>query len=154
MDIEHTGVEVPAAGVSASLPWVMFAFCTVGLCDAFYVAQASYTGREMVCILFDGCNVVAQSPHARVFGIPLSYLGVLYYLCAASLAVFLALDPASRRRRKAALLFAAAGVAYSAFAMVVQVRFIHALCSYCLISAVITVALLAMASWHFARTPQ
>jgi len=46
----------------------------------------------------------------------------------------------------------AVGVAYSAFSMFLQVRFIHALCSYCLITAVLTVLLLATAVWHVGRT--
>ena len=50
------------------------------------------------------------------------------------------------------MILSGVGVAYSAFSMFLQINFIHALCSYCLISGIITLLLLSTASWHFART--
>jgi len=137
---------------SSATGLVIATLALVGMTDAFYVARASYTGQTMWCIFFDGCNAVAQSPYARLFGVPLSYFGVIYYLCVLSLAVLLAVDPFSRGLRYGVLAFTVIGVGYSAFSMVLQVRFIRAVCSYCLISAVITVLLLAVALWHFRRT--
>ena len=131
---------------------VIATLAMVGMAEAFYVARSSYTGQTMWCIFFDGCNAVTQSPYARLFGVPMSYFGVIYYLCSFGLAVLLAVDPFSRGLRYGVLAFTGIGVAYSAFSMVLQVRFIRAICSYCVISAVITVLLLAVALWHFRRT--
>jgi uncharacterized membrane protein len=130
----------------------MAALALVGMTEAFYVARASYTRQTMWCIFFDGCNAVTRSPYARLFGVPLSYFGVIYYLCALGLAVLLAVDPFSHGLRYGILAFTVVGVGYSAFSMVLQVSFIRAICSYCLISAVITVLLLAVALWNFRRT--
>lgn len=130
----------------------MAALALVGMTEAFYVARASYTGQTMWCIFFDGCNTVTQSPYACLFGVPLSYFGVIYYLCALGLAVLLAIDPFSRGLRYGVLAFTVMGVGYSAFSMVLQVSFIRAVCSYCAISALITVLLLAVSLWHFKRT--
>jgi uncharacterized membrane protein len=131
---------------------VMLLLSLLGLVDAFYVAQAAATGRTMYCILFDGCNVVARSPYGRFYGAPLSFLGVIFYLCSIGLSGLLTFDPLSRGLRVGALILGGVGVGYSAFSMVLQVQYIHALCSYCLISAIITVLLLFAAGWHFART--
>lgn len=142
--------EVSARTRQAAL--VMLLLSLLGLVDALYVAQAAATGRTMYCILFDGCNVVTQSPYGRFYGAPLSFLGVVFYLCSIGLAGLLTFDPLSRGLRAGALMLSAVGVGYSAFSMVLQVRYIHALCSYCLISAILTILLLSTAVWHFART--
>jgi uncharacterized membrane protein len=139
-------------------PWpgraavVMLVLSLLGLVDALYVAHSAATGRTMYCILFDGCNVVTQSPYGRFYGAPLSFLGVIFYLCSLGLSALLAFDPLSRGLRAGALILSGVGVAYSAFSMFLQARYIRAFCSYCLISAIITVLLVSTASWHFART--
>jgi uncharacterized membrane protein/uncharacterized metal-binding protein len=130
----------------------MLLLSLLGLTDAFYVAQAAATGRTMYCILFDGCNVVTQSPYGRFYGAPLSFLGVIFYLCTIGLAGLLTFDPLSRGLRAGALILSGAGVGYSAFSMYLQLQYIHALCSYCVISAVVTGLLLSTAVWHFFRT--
>ena len=144
--------EVSEAPSPRRAAFVMLALSLVGLVDALYVAQSAATGRTMYCILFDGCNVVTQSPYGRFYGAPLSFLGVIFYLCSLGLSVLLAFDPLSRGLRGGALILSGVGVAYSAFSMFLQINFIHALCSYCLISGIITLLLLSTASWHFART--
>ena len=130
----------------------MAAPALVGMTEAFCVAQASYAGRTMWCIFFDGCNAVTQSPGARLFGVPLSYFGVIHYLCVLGFAVLLAIDPLSLSLPYGVLAFTLIGVGYSAFSMVLQVRFMRAVCSYCVISALITVLLLAVELWHFRST--
>jgi uncharacterized membrane protein len=82
------------------------------------------------------------------------YFGVVYYLYMAALAALLAFDPISRALRLAALGYAALGVGFSIYFMVLQVAFIHAFCIYCLASAVTTLLLFIAALSHCrARTP-
>jgi uncharacterized membrane protein len=47
---------------------------------ALYVAKGNYTGQPLWCPIIDGCNVVINSPYSRVFGVPMSYFGFIYYL--------------------------------------------------------------------------
>lgn len=136
-------------------PYVMFALALIGLVDAFYLAHASYTGASLSCAIFEGCNTVAQSAYTRMLGVPLSYLGVLYYLGVLALASLLAYDPFSRGMRLGILLYSVLGVGYSAYFEYLQVFKIDAICIYCLGSAVTTVLLLGAAWWHWrsARVP-
>jgi uncharacterized membrane protein len=53
----------------------------------------------------------------------------------------------------AALGYAALGVGFSIYFMILQVAFIHAFCIYCLASALTTVLLLIAALAHFRETP-
>ena len=47
---------------------------------ALYVAHGNYTGQSLWCPILDGCNAVVNSPYSRVFGVPMSYFGFVYYL--------------------------------------------------------------------------
>jgi uncharacterized membrane protein len=110
-EVPTTPVGAPPTISPRRAAVMMLILSVVGLADASYVAQASYTGRTMWCILFDGCNVVAQSPYARLFGIPLSFLGVVFYACSTGLSALLSYDPLWRRLRAGALIFSGIGVA-------------------------------------------
>jgi uncharacterized membrane protein len=130
----------------------MLACAVIGIADAFYVAQASYTGQPLWCAILEGCNTVVKSPYARLFGVPASYVGLAYYAHMFGLAALLAFDPLSRGLRVGAVLYTAAGVCYSGYFAYLQVVAIRALCLYCIISAVLTVLLFIAALRHFRAT--
>jgi uncharacterized membrane protein len=130
-------------------PYILAALALLGLAVAFYDSYVIYNGEALWCPPpINGCNEVAHSPYARIFDVPVGYYGVVYYLAMFALAVLNVVDPASRALRLAVLAGAAVGVGFSAYFMILQVRFIHAFCVYCLISAVTTVLLLCVAVVH------
>ena len=133
-------------------PYAMLVFAGIGIADALYVAHSNYTGQPLWCPVVDGCNVVLNSPYSRVFGVPMSYFGFVYYLYMFALAARLAYEPLSASLRFRAILYAAMGAASSAYFMYLQLGFISAMCTYCIISAVTTLLLLIAALWHFQAT--
>jgi uncharacterized membrane protein len=138
------------AGVA---PYLMLLFGLIGIADAFYDSYAVYAGQLLWCPPpIDGCNTVANSPHARLFGVPLGYIGLVFYLHMFAIAALLAFDPYSRGLRLGALLYAALGVSSSIYFFYIQFAFIHAFCIYCLLSAVLTLLLLITALAHFRAT--
>jgi uncharacterized membrane protein len=140
----------PMAGHAGKAPFVMLALALIGVVDAYYDSYAIYTGQLLWCPPpIDGCNIVANSPYARIFDVPLGYFGLVYYLYMFALVALLALDPFSRGLRVGTLLYAATGVSFSIYFMYIQTTFIHAFCVYCLISAVLTLFLLVSALRHF-----
>jgi uncharacterized membrane protein len=149
-DLEQT----TAVGATMRLaPCLMVLFALIGLADAFYDSYSIYAGQRLWCPPpIDGCNIVASSPYARVFDLPLGYLGVVYYLFMLVLAALLAFDPLSRGLRLGTVLFGTVGVLASIAFMYIQFNFIHAFCIYCMISAVLTVLLLVTALSHAGAT--
>jgi uncharacterized membrane protein len=133
-------------------PYVMLALAAIGIANAMYVASSNYMGQPLWCPVIDGCNVVLNSPYSRIFGVPMSYFGFVYYLFMFTLAARLAHDPLSASLRFRATLYAGAGAATSAYFMYLQLGVIAAVCVYCVISAVTTFLLLAAALWHFQAT--
>ena len=146
-----------AAGVSrftkVNLPsYSMLVLTLIGIAGAAYVARGNYTGAPLWCPILDGCNTVISSPYSRVFGVPMSYFGFIYYLFMFGLAARLAYEPFSNNLRFRAILYAALGAVSSIYFMYLQLGFIREICSYCLISAVTSFLLLFAALWHFQVT--
>src|SRR5215475_5294938 len=134
--------------------YLMLALTVIGIGVAVYVAQGAYTGKPLWCPILDGCNAVVNSPYSRVFGVPMSYFGFIYYVYMFALAARLAFEPFSNSLRFRAILYAGVGAASSMYFMYLQLGFIHAVCIYCLISALTTFLLLFAALWHFQATRQ
>lgn len=143
----------PMADYAGKAIYVMLALALIGIADAFYDSYAIYTGQLLWCPPpIDGCNVVAGSPYARIFGVPLGYLGLAFYLSMFGVAAWLTFEPFSRSLRWVALLYTAMGLCASIYFFYVQRTFIHAFCIYCLISGILTLFLLIAALWHFRAT--
>jgi uncharacterized membrane protein len=134
-------------------PCVMLALALLGTSIAFYDSYSLYNGQALWCPPpIDGCNEVATSPYARIYELPVGYYGVVYYLDMVGLAALLAFEPFSRALRLAALGYAALGVGFSIYFMILQIAFIHAFCIYCLASALTTLLLLIAALAHLQFT--
>ena len=72
--------------------YFMLALTLIGIADAVYVAHGNVTGAPLWCPILDGCNTVINSPYSRVFGVPMSYFGFIYYVFMFGLAARLAYD--------------------------------------------------------------
>jgi uncharacterized membrane protein len=134
-------------------PFFIVALALVGLGDTLYLSYFQYNNLLPSCAL-GGCEIVLTSPQSKFFGIPWSYIGLVYYTYLLCLGALLAYDPASRGLRLGALLYTGVGVAYSAWAVFyIQLSVIGALCEFCTISAVITLLAFVAAVWHW-RSPR
>jgi uncharacterized membrane protein len=138
---------------SGKIAYVMLALALIGIADAFYDSYAVYNAQLLWCPPpIDGCNTVANSPYARLFGVPLGYLGLAFYLVMFALAAWLRLEPSSRSLRWGVLAYTAAGLCGSVYFFYIQRTFIHAFCIYCLISGLLTLFLFIAALRHFRST--
>lgn len=118
-----------------------------GLADALYLAQHELSGTPLLCNIqnLSGCNIVANSPYASLFGIPLAEYGVLFYvmlfvLAALELVLF---DRLLRRALQAVSLIC---LLASLYFLVLQIFFIGAFCIYCTASAIITLLIFLSAT--------
>lgn len=137
---------------NSRLPFIIVALALIGIADAGYDSLAIYMGQELWCPPpIDGCNTVAHSPYARIGGVPLGYLGVVYYIGMTAIATWLNAAPQSRAARTLAFAYASFGVAASMVFFYIQLSYIHAFCVYCMISALLTVLLGATTFVHYRR---
>jgi uncharacterized membrane protein len=139
----------PAAFNAKTVPFIMLGLALLGIADAFYDSYAIYNGQLLWCPPpIDGCNTVANSPYARIFGVPLGYYGLIFYLHMFALAALLAFEPFSRGLHLGTIVYTATGVSFSLYFMYIQFTFIHSFCIYCLVSAALTLLLFIVALAH------
>jgi uncharacterized membrane protein len=113
----------------------------IGLADSIYLSLTAYFNIAPVCGPLHGCETVAQSIYSRVWGIPLAYFGVFYYVYGALLSGFIS---SSRLALRLSGLYALVGSLASVLFIYIQVGLIGSVCVYCLISAATTFLLLAV----------
>lgn len=121
--------------------YLFYALVIVGLADSLYLAMTVLLAIAPVCGSLHGCETVAASPYSRLFGVPLSYLGVLYYTAGALLGGFL-FD--SRPARSLSLWYGLIGAGLSTWFVYIQAALIGAYCIYCLLSAAVSFGFLGV----------
>lgn len=124
---------------------LFLAFC--GLADSAYLLQHATAGSPLLCdptVTLTGCNIVAQSPYAYLFGIPVAEYGLIFYGLLFFVAAFelLLFHHLVRRMMQGLSLL---GFAMSVYFVGIQFFVINALCIYCLASAVIAFLIFTLA---------
>ncbi len=132
-------------------PSWLLAAALVGLGDTLYLSYYHLLGITPGCALH-GCEIVLNSVYATPLGVPMAYLGVIFYAFMFFLGALLVIDPTSKGLRLGVLAYAAIGLLSSLCFETIQVTIIHAICMYCAISALTTLALFCIAVWHFRAT--
>ncbi len=117
----------------------------IGLALATYLSVAYLSGAGVACGVSGGCGAVTTSEYSRFLGIPVALLGVGGYaaLLLGSLAALGLPQPPTLLRWGLAGI-ACAGFAFSAYLTATQVFLIGSYCVYCLTSASLMTALMAL----------
>jgi uncharacterized membrane protein len=115
----------------------------VGLADALYLTIEHLTGQSVRCTILSGCSAVLSSPYAVVAGIPLAAVGAAAYFSVFSLAILTLFG--YRIAGKLLIALVIAMFAVSLWLVYLQAFVIREFCQYCLLSALITTALLVVA---------
>ncbi|MBN8639851.1 MAG: vitamin K epoxide reductase family protein [Anaerolineae bacterium] len=129
--------------------WRVPLIALAGLGVATYLASIELTQAEAVCGLVGNCNLVQQSPYARLLGIPIGVIGIGGYV--AILLLWGVGSAFGQPARTNGLLRAAAlfGVGFSTYLTFLEPFVIGATCLWCLSSALIMLLLL----WLLTDTP-
>jgi uncharacterized membrane protein len=100
------------------------------------------------------CETVQLSRWATLMTLPVAAWGVAFYAVVFGVAFALVQDRWAESRRLALtlLLLTGWGVVFSAWLTYVELFVIHAICRYCVVSAVIACVLFALALWDWRAT--
>ncbi len=142
----------------AHLPkWVfrLILICaSIGFLDASYLSIEHLLGTlggdgSVNCIVGSSgsCNIVLQSIYAKVLGIPLSYLGLLYYTTILIIVITL---HKKRDIRLWHLLqgIIAFGFLTSLYLVYLQLFILYTICPYCMLSAAMSTIMFGAVVWH------
>lgn len=115
----------------------------IGFADAAYLSMLHFYQTDAGCSIISGCDAVLSSEYAVIAGIPLAYMGVLYYT--SLIFTFLAYyQSESKRLLQGLLALNSTGFLFSLWLVYVQASILNAFCQYCLLSAIISTILFAI----------
>lgn len=123
--------------------WIIVSFvifCFIGFVDASYLTASHYIGVPPNCSLFSGCEKVTTSIYSKVFNIPISLIGSIYYLFLIILSI-LYIDTKDERILPIIIATTGFGFVASVWFVYLQIFVIKAICIYCMISAMTTLIL-------------
>ena len=106
------------------------AVALVGLGIASYLTIVHDSGGAPACAIAHGCETVQRSAYAKVGGVPVALAGLVGYV---ALLVTLLRD--DENWRVATVFLALAGLGFSAWLTWVEVGILHAICIWCVGSA-------------------
>jgi uncharacterized membrane protein len=130
----------------------MIGVTLIGLGVAGYLTYLHYSGAAIPCFKGGGCETVQHSIYSKLAGVPVALIGLIGYV--AILASLLAPEgeaPEGEMTRLATMAFTVIGFGFSLYLTSREVFSIHAICPWCVGSAVIMTLLLVLAVWRFLR---
>ena len=138
-----------AAAVARLGGWPIPALTLLGLAAAGYLAYVEITQVQAVCGPVGECNIVQASPYAQIMGIPVAVLGLINYLAIGGLWLLVrkpgtAVTRLQQLAPAALLAITVFGVLFSIYLTALELFVIHAVCAWCLTSAVITTLMMVI----------
>ncbi len=123
-------------------PVLLIVLAIVGIADSSYLTYIHFTGVPPHCIggIFADCGEVLSSSYSLVWGIPLALIGVIHYGLEFT-ALSLAYLTKKRIWQTASVFLTVIGFLASMYFIYLQLFIIHALCQYCVLSALTSLLL-------------
>ncbi|TMK24839.1 MAG: vitamin K epoxide reductase family protein [Actinobacteria bacterium] len=123
----------------------MIVLTVIGLGLASYLTYVHYSGIKPACSLGGSCEKVQTSAYSHLAGVPVALMGLVGYVTIMSVL----LAPDSEMTRFATVAVTAVGFGFSAYLTYRELFSIHAICEWCVSSAVIMTILVCLAIWRF-----
>ena len=124
---------------------VSAAVALFGLGIAAYLTVVHYAGGEPVCAIAHGCATVQKSSYSALAGVPVALLGLLGYA-----AILGSLAGDGERARTVTAVLAFSGFGLSAWLTWIEVGELHAICIWCVGSALCMTALAGLSAARLA----
>jgi uncharacterized membrane protein len=122
------------------LTYAIAVIAVIGLGVASYLTYVHYAGSAPVCLSSGGCEKVQSSHYAKLAGIPVAVLGLVGYV-----AILTSLLVPGEAGLFAGALIALSGFGFSLYLTYLELFKIHAICQWCVSSAVLMMLLAGLA---------
>lgn len=126
----------------------MIVLTLVGIGIASYLTYVHYKGLSPICAINQGCEKVQSSKYAKVGGAPVPVIGLVGYL-----AIFASLTVRGELARLATAVMAIGGFAFSVYLTSLELFQIHAICQWCVGSAIVMTSLAVLSTIRVLRAP-
>lgn len=146
--------------MESTRPWLarlQLILVIAGIGIAGYLTYVKLFAIEPYCAGVGNCEAVQTSPYAELLGVPVAIWGLLTYLALLALVLVKRSDwrDLGHPAGMAIFLVTLVGVIFSAYLTYLEVAVIHAICPWCVASAVVMVALfiLSIIEMFFSKEP-
>ncbi|HEU4703093.1 MAG TPA: vitamin K epoxide reductase family protein [Conexibacter sp.] len=112
-----------------------------GIGIAAYLTYVHYRGLSPICAIDQGCEKVQSSRYAKVGGVPVPLIGLIGYV-----AIFASLLVRGEAARLATAGMALGGFAFSVYLTGLELFEIHAICQWCVGSAIVMTSIAVLAT--------
>ena len=127
--------------------WTSFILACLGVLDATYLLVYKLTNNNVMCLGSGGCHDVNFSSYSEIGGIPVSVFGIVSFLI---IACILLMEKRLKIVEEYGPLsifgISLAGVAFTAYLTWLEIYVIHAICPFCVASAVIITLIFILAA--------
>lgn len=133
--------------VEGWLDWAIPILAVIGLGAAIYLTYVEVTHTNAICGPVGDCNAVQSSPYAKLFGlIPIGLVGALGYIAILVTWIWRRVRSDAFSKASGPIMFAMAlfGTLFSIYLTYLELFVIHAVCIWCLSSAVIITVLMLL----------
>lgn len=120
--------------------------CLLGVGIAGYLTYVHYAGLQPVCEIGHGCETVQTSRYANLLGIPVALLGLITYIL-----ILASLRARGERAQLTGYFLTIVAFAFSLYLTYRELFTIHAICTWCVSSAIVLTLLAIVSSWRVLR---
>jgi uncharacterized membrane protein len=134
--------------------WAPVALSAGGALVSGYLGVKRLTGGNLACTRWAECDVVNNSVYAKIYGVPVAFIGLAGYLVLMCLAVAALQTEGATQRRLLALgfLLTLGGFGFSVYLTYLELYVIEAICVWCVISAILITLLTIVGGINLRRT--
>ncbi len=140
--------------LSPGRPWLPFVFlglAAIGFTDATWLTVKHFTQTIVPCSLTHGCELVTTSVYSTILGIPVALLGSIFYFTMIA-GTFIALESGNQKIFRYVTRLTIAGFLASLWFVAAQIFIIHAICQWCMGSAITSTLLFTLSFFVVSET--
>jgi uncharacterized membrane protein len=127
------------------IPITILLLALIGFGDATYLVIEHFLNKIPPCSI-GGCETVLSSSYSKVFGIPISLFGAIYYFAIITM-IFAYFDTKKEILLRIPLFVSAIGLLCSIWLISIMAFVIKAFCPYCLVSAISSLIIFAVSCY-------
>jgi uncharacterized membrane protein len=119
----------------------------LGFAVSLYLLSVHLGWWQVACLGAGECEVVNTSRYSELLGIPVALLGAFTYLCVGLSGMMIRRGVLADYAARVQFFLAMLGIAFSAYLTTIELFVLHAICPWCVSSAVIIILIGVMSLW-------
>jgi uncharacterized membrane protein len=132
--------------ISPGFYWTTLLLACLGVLDATYLLVYKLTSNNAMCLGNGGCHDVNFSSYSEIGKIPVAVFGIVAFLVIAGILILERRNNFVKENGSLAIFgISLAGVAFTAYLTWLEIYVIHAICPFCVASAVIIALIFILA---------